>query len=177
MTRRLVRKWKVKSAAWAGLTAVLVTAPLSYLLVRSTDDRAAPPGGPVRTHQRSGETPDVGPHATPLAPAPRAEPAPTRGPVDLATLERVARSKEAAVAERARAVAFVGAVPGPEALRLLTTLANEGREGEEPNLVSLAALNALWARGERDLVREIAAESPDPAVKSKALALARMRSR
>ncbi|MCO5171315.1 MAG: hypothetical protein M9894_33860 [Planctomycetes bacterium] len=74
-------------------------------------------------------------------------------------------------------MALVGTVPGPEALTLLTTLANEGREGEEPNLVALAALNALWARGERDLVREIAAGSPDPAVRSKALALARARGR
>ncbi|MCO5164778.1 MAG: hypothetical protein M9894_00210 [Planctomycetes bacterium] len=157
------------------MTAALVAGPLSYVLLRPGEDGAAPPAGRVRTNQLAGERREAGPRGTTLAPPPQARPAPTREPVDLAALERVARSKEASPAERARAVARVGQLPGSEALKLLTTLAHEGWDGEEPNLVSLAALNTLWARGERDLVREIAAGSGDPAVKSKVLALARVR--
>ena len=81
------------------------------------------------------------------------------------------------VQTRTQAIARIGQVDHPEAVQALVAVAQEGRTGADPNLVSLAALNALWARGEKARVGELAEASPDPAVKSKALALARARAR
>lgn len=166
MPTRLVRKWKVKSAAWAGIAAACVTGPLAYaLLVFNDTDVPRTPGAVVATAETApGKRPGA-------LPPPSSWP---RQPMDrpLEVLVTEATSTSADLRVKTVAVAQIGQVPGPAAVRALTTLARVGRSGEEPNFVSLAAMNALWARGERELVKELADASADPAVKSKAIALA-----
>jgi hypothetical protein len=158
---RLIRKWKVKSAAWAGVAACLVAGPLAYALVGSGE--AGSPALPVVVRDLARDT---GPRRVDRSP-PGAAP-------DLAALERIARSEASSLRARTEAVAQLGQMPAAEAVAVLTSLAGEQRrQGDQPNVVSLAALHALWARGEQELVSELAARSPDPAVKSKAIALAR----
>lgn len=168
MKARLVRKWKVKSAAWAGVAAGVIAGPLAYALILGSSE---PDGDrlPVRVVaskpnvEGASDAPDVA-----LAP---------RGGRSVDELLRTARSSSADTRTRTQAVAGIGRIDEPAALHALVALAQEERTGEEPSFVSLAALNALWARGERGLVKELADASPDPAVKSKALALERRRAK
>lgn len=168
MKPRFVRKWKVKSAAWAGVVAGAVAGPLAYALILGSSE-PNPRQAPVRTVastpigvSRSEES------AVALAP---------RGEESVEDLMRTAQSSSADLRTRTQAVARIGKIERPAALHALVALAQEKRSGTDPNFVSLAALNALWVRGERGLVKELAEASPDPAVKSKAMALARMRAK
>ena len=169
MTTKRVRKWKVMSAAWAGVAAGLIAGPLAYALIASSEPSGPPVGvrvvaqAPPSHAARGSERVHLGP----------VDPA-----VELDALLRTARSgDDVPVQTRTQAIARIGQVDHPEAVQALVALAQEGRTGADPNFVSLAALNALWARGEKALVGELAEASPDPAVKSKALALARARAR
>lgn len=166
MKARFVRKWKVRSAAWAGVAAGLVAGPLAYALILSSSG-SDEPRAPVRV-VASGPATEKPEPVVALAP---------RGEVTVAELLRTAQSSSADMRTRTQAVARIGKLDRPAALHALVALAQERRTGKDPNFVGLAALNALWARGERGLVKELAEASPDPAVKSKAMALERMRAK
>ncbi len=169
MDLRFVRKWKVKSAAWAGVAAGLVAGPLAYALLVTSEASSPPPSKIVAT-KRSTDSP-------PLEASRSAEALPSPTDQRLAVLLRTIRSDRTDLRIKTDAVARIGRLDHPSAVETLTTLAKEKRQGADPNFVGLAALSALWARGERQLVHELADASPDPVVKSKALALARARAK
>lgn len=169
MRSRLVRKWKIKSAAWAGVAAGLVAGPLAYALLVSSEPATAPAAVRVVAEASQERVGSNVPEVELLVSSDRGS--------SVQRLMRTARSSSADMRARTQAVAKIGRVDETAALHALVALAQEKRTGKEPNFVSLAALNALWVRGEHGLVRELADASPDPAVKSKALALARMKSR
>lgn len=171
MRLRLVRKWKVKSAAWAGVAAAMVAGPLAFVLIVSPE----PPGSPATSVVATGP----GREASERAPAPARADERLASPTEqrLAALLRTVRSDKTDLRVKTDAVARMGRLEHPSAVEALAKLATEGRQGADPNFVGLAAMNALWARGERQLVHELAAASSDPAVKSKAVALARARTK
>jgi hypothetical protein len=71
----------------------------------------------------------------------------------------------------AQVVSALGRVPGDEATQALRAIANRNLARRGEDLGRMAALNALWARGDAGFVQQIALSSADPAIRSKTRAL------
>lgn len=151
----LASKKHLKAAAWAAAVTILVVLPVALTV------------GPKRDGDQ--QTADSAPAGAPTSAGPR--PAwKVSPPESFADLVAAAVTSSNPPNVRAQAIARMGATQEPDALRVLEELAVAS---PSDGLSNLAAMNALWTRGERELVQRIARESSDPAVKSKALALAR----